>query len=1005
MEFAPVEYKHIYEGSNLEGAGSAQYEGESTSAGSTSTYFGPADSSQPRDSRMSGGRDSRVPERRSAGYAEPPAKYGFGTKQRNKKGLLGLSNLGNTCFMNSALQCLTHTHGLQKYFRMCSHTYTPHNYTSKSPSSRQKLLMAFAHWFERDWGKSVSAAYHSPEDILRSVQALNPTFQGYQQQDAQEFLRCVLDNVHEELQREVPDDLRGHLSRCFGIEVPGDVHGGPSGASSASGGRGGSRPSQEHTGTGSGSVWPGSSTSPMSSTRQLMQLCQSTEGTTDAGEIRLSAHKPGVPPATGREAALPSSASSTASASDLATGSEADGASSASHVDSVMCCPTPASSSSAPAKEGEKPSEFGTHPESIISELFQGKIVSMVRCLECGRTSRTQEVIYDVSVPIPNPNEAVDGRPPDVSQPNGQGLKGPTLAGMLGGIPGRMKGWFYDKGVDITDCLRKYCAPEYLTGKDKYFCEHCKRKTEAEKRIALKEPPEVLVVHIKRFRYDASWFNGTKNSRVVTFPVTRNLDLSTYMDGPASGSAEYRLVGLIQHIGSMGGGHYIAYCQHKRKPQEWWEFDDAQVNSVSPEQVERAEPYVLFYQRVPSKGSKLDRQTFKTNRKQMEQLIQRHLMGNPSKESAPSASPDAPRQRAQQAVEEMRHYGPAMRGLLKAPPAELEVAFVTKHWYVRLTTMSNPGPIDNYEHLGPHGLLGLYSAEMATERFIPISRSLFQSLVRKYGGGPAIHALEICPRCQTYLRAYNDRKQAEFDLVSKYDTKDTGDGIVWYLVDALWVNKWKRYVRAEHVTDIRDMSAPGPITNERLFTGRCEEKQQDSNPGAVKQNLRLRIDYIGVNARVWWLFMHVHGGGPPICREELDIYSAAASPETELRLDELRGPGARDFARRVSRQFVDECHGDLDLYERTYGRAEEPPAPKAAAVAPAAAAAEKRPGAGAEAADASGPAPVESASPAPSAASAVPAATAQEPASEPAAVSAAQPRAQPPECQAAGSAT
>jgi hypothetical protein len=202
---------------------------------------------------------------------------------------------------------------------------------------------------------------------------------------------------------------------------------------------------------------------------------------------------------------------------------------------------------------------------------------------------------------------------------------------------------------------------------------------------------------------------------------------------------------------------------------------------------------------------------------------------------------------------------------------------------------------------------------MAAEPFIPISRKLYQSLVKKYGGGPEICALELCSKCQTYIRAYNERKQAEFDLVSKYDTKDTGDGNYWYLVDALWVNKWKRYVRGDHVTDIADVSAPGAIANERLF--------DKDTPGVPRKGLRLRIDYIGVNARVWWLFMHVHGGGPSICREELDIYSKECSPEVELRLEELRDEGSTEYSRRISHEFVDECHGDLAIYNQKYDQA------------------------------------------------------------------------------------
>jgi len=64
--------------------------------------------------------------------------------------------------------------------------------------------------------------------------------------------------------------------------------------------------------------------------------------------------------------------------------------------------------------------------------------------------------------------------------------------------------------------------------------------------------------------------------------------------------------------------------------------------------------------------------------------------------------------------------------------------------------------------------------------------------------------------------------------------------------------------------------------------------------------------------------MHVHGGGPTICREELDIYSMETSPETDLCLEELRGKAASDFARRISRQFVDDCKGDLESYEQKY---------------------------------------------------------------------------------------
>ncbi|KAL7065073.1 hypothetical protein AAHC03_04553 [Spirometra sp. Aus1] len=135
----------------------------------------------------------------STAYYEPENSVSGSRRSSNTQGgLVGLSNLGNTCFMNSVLQCLSNTQALAE--ACLDRSYTGD--LNESSSMRGRLFEVYADLMRQIWEPTNGTqSYISPQRFKAQVQKFAPRFMGYAQQDAQEFLRYLLQGLHEDVNR------------------------------------------------------------------------------------------------------------------------------------------------------------------------------------------------------------------------------------------------------------------------------------------------------------------------------------------------------------------------------------------------------------------------------------------------------------------------------------------------------------------------------------------------------------------------------------------------------------------------------------------------------------------------------------------------------------------------------------------------------------------------------------------------------------------------------------
>ncbi|XP_022537013.2 ubiquitin carboxyl-terminal hydrolase 32 [Astyanax mexicanus] len=118
-------------------------------------------------------------------------------KVPTEKGATGLSNLGNTCFMNSSIQCVSNTKPLTDYFLSGSHLYELNR--TNPIGMRGHMAKCYGDLIQELWSGTQKSI--APLKLRWTIAKYAPRFDGFQQQDSQELLAFLLDGLHEDLNR------------------------------------------------------------------------------------------------------------------------------------------------------------------------------------------------------------------------------------------------------------------------------------------------------------------------------------------------------------------------------------------------------------------------------------------------------------------------------------------------------------------------------------------------------------------------------------------------------------------------------------------------------------------------------------------------------------------------------------------------------------------------------------------------------------------------------------
>ncbi|KAK6051403.1 ubiquitinyl hydrolase 1, partial [Cooperia oncophora] len=492
----------------------------------------------------------------------------------------GLVNLGNTCFFNSVMQCMMHTHHLTYYFlrfgkvsclnfRKMQTVVVNEEKVELEPATinvpcEATPLNAVVRGFIAEFH---CGATPSPGPVFSQISCKTPRFKGYQQQDAHELLRYLLDGLRSEelerykngiaaylgvspkISRKYVDPETVKLAKAAGRPLLDMVFGGTLLQTILCSECG--HVSERH--------------------EQFLDL---SIPVTMNGNGRFRQGRTAV--AKNRQAKRRGSMKNSVREDDLVAAPE-------------LCC---------------------TYDDVHYSDDEIDRLAAGVNRLDFTK------------VLVGPPEEYTDG-----VCSIGSCLLEFTAAEQL-------------QGINAYEC-ENCCVPR---NKKLKAIGSQKKRVSALKRYLIYEPPAVLTLHLKRFQQLEGMSGRTSTRKLsghVSFPMM--FDMAPFCCrnverlAPGEKRLLYSLYGVVVHSGSLSGGHYIAYVKSRHRLKQahaflefarttcadsmfyqngtttienlceesdinndgqWYYCSDSQVLAVNENRVLSAEAYILFYERV-----------------------------------------------------------------------------------------------------------------------------------------------------------------------------------------------------------------------------------------------------------------------------------------------------------------------------------------------------------------------------------------------------------------------